>query len=163
MRRILFLFALLTAAMLTACGNDVAQKAAADTMRAERKETAAVVPFVEVRDYVVRQGVRTDSVPTIIRSQEVFDRYFEKAQAAKKATVVQPDFDNRIVIAVILDETSIETALEPERLSATSSALALKCRVTLGKAMSDTMQPFLLLMVDKGNDRPDLLATFEVK
>ncbi|MDY5969807.1 MAG: hypothetical protein SPJ13_07345 [Bacteroidales bacterium] len=155
--------ALAAAAMLGACGNDAARPAPADTTRDEWQMMETSVPYEALMGYAVRNGVRTDSIPTLIRSEEEFDRYFQKTAASKSATVTRPDFGKSVVIAIILDETGIETDLEPKELTATATDLALKSTVTLGKAATGTMQPFLLLMVDRNHDRPRLQTTFEMK
>ena len=158
MRRDRFLLALGLAGALAACHNNT--PAPNNTPREDSSaQQRTEVAFVELQGYALRDSVRTDRVPTIIRSQEQFEGYFKPGKEASAA----PDFGSHAVIAIILDETGIETTLQPETLTATPASLHLRCGVTIGKASTKAVQPFLLLMIGKHSDRSDLQATFDVR
>lgn len=62
------------------------------------------------------------------------------------------DFNQQFVIAVVLPETSVQTAISTKMLIATKQKITLLYQVDKGAKMSYTIRPIMLLVVDKKYD-----------
>lgn len=62
------------------------------------------------------------------------------------------DFNRQFVIAVVLPETSVQTAISAKMLIATKQKITLLYQVDKGARLGYTMRPIMLLVVDKKYD-----------
>ncbi len=133
MKRILFLF--VAAMMLLSC-----------------RETSGPVPFQEVERYFFRNDA---AIPEDARidSQEAFDRLFAPAAVMGRGGTPTPvDFSRETVIAVVCPVTDRATELRPESLVREGGELVFTCTETVGEPQGWSMQPVLLVKVDRSFD-----------
>lgn len=79
-----------------------------------------------------------------------FGKYFGMAAfMGKDGQPTEIDFKKQFVIAKVLPETDTLTHITPLSLTEEGKTLRLKCKITRGKKQSYTMQPFVLLIVDR--------------
>lgn len=124
---------------LTACG------------RQTESVTAPVVnevAFSEAFHYFVK--AEADSVPSKVLTAEEFDRYFGATAtmgADGKPTPI--DFDKEFVIAVTMGPTDTSVDFEVNSLTLDDKTLTLDVSHTRGQPLPYTVQPLLLLTVDR--------------
>lgn len=112
--------------------------------------TSADVPFTVAERYFVRNDVKR--LPNgKITKQKDFDAAFGMATVMGEGGRPTPiDFDRQYVIAVTLPETDRSTELQPVSLKADGDGgLVFTYRVNQGEPTTYTMQPSLLVVVDK--------------
>lgn len=112
----------------------------------------ASVPYQVARNYFKRNDVADDSIPSKITSQEELLKYF--GMAAVMGTNGQPtpiDFDNQFVIPVVRPVTDIVTELYPQSLIQEKSGLTFTYREDLGEKTTFSMQPILLIIVNRSD------------
>lgn len=86
-------------------------------------------------------------------AQEQFDQLFGTAAFMGKGGETTPiDFNWQFVIAVVLPETSVQTAISAKMLIATKQKITLLYQVDKGARLGYTMRPIMLLVVDKKYD-----------
>jgi hypothetical protein len=110
---------------------------------------SSVIPFEEVKNYFFRNGA---NIPdnSIVDSSERFQELF--GAAAFMGNHGQPttiDFDKEFVIAVVNPVTNCFTELVPESLYKEGNVLIFTYDETVGEEQSWSMQPVLLVKVDK--------------
>ena len=113
---------------------------------------AAEIPYVEMKNYFFRNDAL---IPEDIRidSQEKFDSMFGAAAFMGMGGVPTPvDFSREIVLAVVGQVTDVATELEPVSLVKKGGNLVLTCKETTGDKQSWSMQPLLLIKVDRSYD-----------
>jgi hypothetical protein len=147
MRRVFFGI-IMMAALAFSCNSKNGRQQDATTNLPSEED----VPYTIAQRYFVKNNFQKNQLTNpIIDSQLKFDEIFGMA------TVMGPDgkptainFDEQIAIAVILDETDNETAIQPEKLVAVNNKyLKLDYKVMKGPIMTMTIRPFLLLLIDK--------------
>ena len=114
--------------------------------------SAESVSYDVVKNYFFRNDAEIPASPEIT-TREQFDSLFGAAAFMGKGG--QPtaiDFDRQFVIAVVLPETDIETALEPVSLTRSGSTLTFTYAKTEGEKVSYTMRPILLIAADKADE-----------
>ena len=110
------------------------------------------VPYDTVRNYFFRNDATVPASPKI-SSQEQFDSLFGAAAfMGKDGQPTSIDFGRQFVIAVVLPETDIETALEPLSLTRSGGELTFTYGKKEGGKVSYTMRPVLLVAVDKAHE-----------
>ncbi|MFQ9995772.1 MAG: hypothetical protein ACLRV7_01665 [Hoylesella buccalis] len=86
-------------------------------------------------------------------AQNQFDQLFGTATFMGKGGEATPiDFNQQFVIAVVLPETSVQTAISAKMLIATKQKITLLYQVDKGARLGYTMRPIMLLVVDKKYD-----------
>ncbi len=86
-------------------------------------------------------------------AQEQFDQLLGTAAFMGKGGETTPiDFNPQFVIAVVLPETSVQTAISAKMLIATKQKITLLYQVDKGARLGYTMRPIMLLVVDKRYD-----------
>lgn len=112
------------------------------------------VDYIVADHYFVKNDVAT--LPNgIITSEEQFRSYFGEATVMGpygRPTVI--NFKNQFAIAVCVPETDRDTSIDPVRLKRTATNLVLTYRVKQGEKRSYTIQPLMLLVVDKKYEAP---------
>lgn len=113
------------------------------------------IPYKTVDNYFVRNDVE-GMPPITIKASDEFERYF--GMAATMGPDGRPkdvDFSKYYVICVALPPTDLETDLSVESLSeAHGGKLILRYEIRRGERRSYSIQPLLLLMVDKKYEMP---------
>ena len=112
----------------------------------------ARVPYQIARNYFKRNDNQEDVLPLKISSQEELLRFFGYAAfMGRDGQPTEVDFDNQFVIPVIHPVTDIVTELEPVSLIQEKSALTFTYRENLGEKASFSMQPILLVIVNRSD------------
>ncbi|MBQ9819821.1 MAG: pyridoxamine 5'-phosphate oxidase family protein [Bacteroidales bacterium] len=116
------------------------------------RETSGPVPFQEVERYFFRNDA---AIPEDARidSQEAFDRLFAPAAVMGRGGTPTPvDFSRETVIAVVCPVTDRATELRPESLVREGGELVFTCTETVGEPQGWSMQPVLLVKVNRSFD-----------
>lgn len=111
------------------------------------------VSYTVAKNYFVNNSL--DSLPPVkITDEAVFNKCFGMATAmGKDGQPTAIDFSRQYVIAVTLPVTDTMTVLKPKRLvKASDGRLTFTYVVKRGKKMSYSIQPLLLVIVDKKYD-----------
>ena len=112
------------------------------------KQTAGI-PFKEVKNYFFRNDADIPESP-VIDSSEQFEELFGAAAFMGKDGQPTPiDFNKEFVIAVVNPVTDCLTELAAESLQKVDGELVFTYRETVGEQQSWTMQPILLVKVDR--------------
>lgn len=112
-------------------------------------QQSSVIPFEEVKNYFFRNGASIPDKP-IVDSPELFGELFGTAAfMGKDAQPAAIDFDKEFVIAVVNPVTDCFIELVPESLHKEDNELIFTYDETVGEKQSWTMQPVLLVKVDK--------------
>lgn len=137
------LVALFSALTLTSCKT------------AENVATSQDVPYVVADHYFLRNDV-TALPQGIITSEAQFQSLFGMApvMGGKDAMPTAIDFKKQFVIAVCVPETDRETDIKPLSLHSTKQNLVFTYEVVTGEKRSYTIQPVLLIIVDKKYEAP---------
>lgn len=109
----------------------------------------STIPFEEVKNYFFRNDAAIPENP-LIDSSEQFERLFGTAAFMGKNGHPTPvDFDREFVIAVVNPVTDCSTELVPESLRKEDGELVFTYQETIGEQQSWTMQPVLLVKVNR--------------
>ena len=107
------------------------------------------VPFTELDRYYFKNGQEIPGNPKI-DSAEAFSELFGVAAVMGEDGQPTPvDWGKEIVIAVVNPVTDQATELTPESLSLKNGELVFTYKETVGESQSWTMQPILLIKVDR--------------
>ena len=107
------------------------------------------VPFTELDRYYFKNGRDIPGNPKI-DSAEAFSELFGVAAIMGEAGQPTPiDWSKEFVIAVVNPVTDQATELTPESLSLENGELVFTYKETVGESQSWTMQPILLVKVDR--------------
>lgn len=110
------------------------------------------IPYISAKNYFFINDQPAPADPRIT-SQEQFDQLFGTAAFMGKGGETTPiDFNRQFVIAVVLPETSVQTAISAKMLIATKQKITLLYQVDKGARLGYTMRPIMLLVVDKKYD-----------
>ena len=110
------------------------------------------VPFTIADHYFVRNDVKT--LPQgIITTQEEFQRNFGEA-TVMGGLPTKIDFSKEFVIATCVPETDYNTEISPVALKMKGKNLLFTYRVNKGKKIGYSIQPMLLIVVDKEFEAP---------
>lgn len=112
-------------------------------------QQASDIPFEEVSNYFFRNDAEIPENP-VIDTAERFEALF--GAAAFMGNGGQPtavDFGTEFVIAVVNPVTDCSTELSPESLRIVDGELVFSYNETIGEQQSWTMQPILLVKVDR--------------
>ncbi len=110
---------------------------------------AEEVPFVELHHYFFNQGREIPADPRIDSAVEFAELF---GMAAVMGTDGQPtpvDFEKEFVIAVVYPVTDNLTELAPESLRIVDGKLVFAYDETVGEKQTWSMQPVLLVKVDR--------------
>ena len=110
---------------------------------------ATSIPYEEVKNYFFRNDASIPENPKI-DSAEQFGALFGAAAFMGKGGKPTPvDFDKEFVIAVVNPVTDCLTELAPESLTREGGELVFTYRETVGEKQTWSMQPVLLVKVDR--------------
>ncbi len=115
-------------------------------------KTMEEVPFEEMKNYFFRNDAK---IPEDVRidSKEMFESLFGTAAFMGKGGEPTPvDFSSEIVLAVVNPVTDVATELKPVSLVKEGKCLVLSCKKITGDKQSWSMQPVLLVKVDRSYD-----------
>lgn len=118
--------------------------------------TNAVIPFFEAKNYFVKNTYKNEEVATLkITSQEEFDKVFGPAAVmGENGKPTQIDFSKQYALAVIAPVTDKKTNVVANSLTYRDTEIVLDYKITEGESQSFTIQPFLLILVDKEHSGP---------
>ena len=140
-----FLLILAFAALLSACGNRNKGGKIADN-------TSSIVPYELAHNYFKRNDNVEDVLPMKITSEEELMRFFgDAAYMGRNGEPTKIDFDKSFVIPVVHPVTDIVTELDPVSLLQEKSALTFTYRENLGEKTTFSMQPILLVIVNRSD------------
>lgn len=113
------------------------------------------VPYIVADHYFLRNDV-TALPQGIIQSEEQFQSLFGMApvMGGKDALPTEIDFKKQFVIAVCVPETDRATDIKPLSLHSTKQNLVFTYKVVTGEKRSYTIQPVLLIIVDRKYEAP---------
>jgi len=118
--------------------------------------TTNTVPFSEAHNYFFRNDAKIPESPKIT-TEEQFDSLFGMAATmGPNGTPTAIDFTKQFVIAVVLPETDIETELTPVSLAKANDQLTFTYKCKKGEKTSYTMQPLLMIVVDKKHETANI-------
>ncbi len=111
------------------------------------------VPYTVADHYFLRNDV-TGEVPSKLSNRADFEKYFGMAAVMGVNGLPSPiDFDNQYVIAVALPQTNRNTEISPVSLTrGKDHKVVFKYKVELGDAMSYSINPILIIIVNKEFD-----------
>ena len=128
-----------------------------DTMAITSVEaTNAIVPFFEAKNYFVKNTYKNKEVATLkVTTQDEFGKVFGPAALmGENGKPTQIDFSKQYALAVIAPVTDKQTSVEANSLTYRDTEIVLDYKITVGKPQSFTIQPFLLIVVDKEHSGP---------
>lgn len=113
--------------------------------------TIAVIPFFEAKNYFVKNTYKNKEVATLkVTTQEEFDKVFGPAAVmGENGKPTQIDFSKQFALAVIAPITDKQTSVTANSLTYRDTEIVLDYKITEGERQSFTIQPFLLIVVDK--------------
>ena len=124
-------------------------------------KTAEEIPFVEMTNYFFRNDAKIPE-DARIDSKEMFESMFGTAAFMGKGGEPTPvDFSREIVLAVVNPVTDVATELTPVSLVKEGKCLVLTCKKITGDKQSWSMQPVLLVKVDRSYDPGAAKVTIE--
>ena len=110
------------------------------------------ISLVEMTNYFFRNDARIPE-DARIDSEEMFESMFGTAAfMGKGGEPTQVDFSSEIVLAVVNPVTDVATELKPVSLVKEGKCLVLTCKKITGDKQSWSMQPVLLVKVDRSYD-----------
>ena len=107
------------------------------------------IPFEEVRNYFFRNDAEIPENPVIDTAGQFETLFGAAAFMGKDGQVTPVDFDKEFVIAVVNPVTDFSTELAPESLRKVDGELVFSYHEMIGEQQSWTMQPVLLVKVDR--------------
>ena len=115
------------------------------------KATNAVIPFFEAKNYFVKNTYKNKKVATLkVTTQEEFDKVFGPAAVmGENGKPTQIDFSKQYALAVIAPITDKQTSVTANSLTYRDTEIVLDYKITEGERQSFTIQPFLLIVVDR--------------
>ena len=124
----------------------------------------ARVPYQVAQHYFKRNDVADDSIPSKITSQEELLKNFGMAAVmGRNGQPTEIDFEKQFVIAVVHPVTDIVTELSPVSMIQEKSALTFTYYEGLGEKTSFSMQPILLVIVNRSDLYDDSLPVHIVR
>ena len=112
-------------------------------------QSASNVEYSEAQNYFFRNDAKIPSSLKITSKQQ-FDSYFGMAAVmGKNGQPTEIDFNRQFVIAKVLPVTDVETELKLRTLTEEDNRLVADFQVIRGQKQSWSMQPFLILIVDR--------------
>lgn len=110
---------------------------------------ASDIPFEEVKNYFFRNNAEIPEIPLIDSSEQFESLFGAAAFMGKGGQPTSIDFNKEFVIAVVNPVTDCSTELVPESLRKEDGELVFTYLETIGEQQSWTMQPVLLVKVDR--------------
>ena len=109
----------------------------------------STIPFEEVKNYFFRNDADIPESPVIDSSEQFGELFGAAAFMGNGGQPTSIDFDKEFVIAVVNPVTDCSTELVPESLRKEDGELVFTYQETIGEQQSWTMQPVLLVKVDR--------------
>ena len=109
----------------------------------------SAIPFEEVKNYFFRNNAVIPGSPLIDSSEQFQELFGAAAFMGKDGLPTSIDFDQEFVIAVVNPATDRMTELTPESLREENGELVFTYLETIGEQQTWTMQPVLLVKVDR--------------
>ena len=107
------------------------------------------LPFVLAKNYFVHNNVKFLDNPKI-ETQEKFNETFGMASTmGEDGKPTSIDFTKQMVLALVLNETEIETNVSPLQLIKKGKDLTLNYKLVLGQKQSYTSRPFFAVIIEK--------------
>ncbi len=137
-KSLLFIAVIAIAALLASCASSRTQ--------ADR------VPYKIADRYFFRNDATIPADPRITTRQQFDSLFGAAAVMGKNGQPTEIDFSRQFVIAVVKPQTNVDTALEPIALKTNGSVMTLDYKTVTGEKMSYSIQPCMLLVVDRRYD-----------
>ena len=112
-------------------------------------QQSSAIPFEEVKNYFFRNDAAIPDDPVIDSSEQFGELFGAAAFMGKDGQPTTIDFDREFVIAVVNPTTDCYTELVPESLNKVQGELVFTYNETIGDNQSWTIQPILLVKVDR--------------
>ena len=110
---------------------------------------ATSIPYEEVKNYFFRNDASIPENPKIDSAEQFGALFGAAAFMGKRREPTPVDFDKEFVIAVVNPITDCLTELAPESLTREGGELVFAYRETVGEKQTWSMQPVLLVKVDR--------------
>ncbi len=139
---------------MASCGNNVSKSTNGNSTEVSNVVISDTVPYIVANHYFLKNDLK-ELPPEKITSQEEFDKFF--GMAAVMGNGGQPteiDFSKQFVIDIASTSTDYDTKLIPLTLKEENDSLIFKYRFTEGEKRTYSIQPLLLLVVDRRYDKP---------
>lgn len=107
------------------------------------------VPYEQMTNYFFRNDATIPSSPLIASSEQFESLFGAAAFMGKNGQPTPVDFEREFVIAVVCPVTDQSTELTPESLQKKDGELVFTYKKTTGDKQSWSMQPVLLIKVDR--------------
>ena len=120
-----------------------------------KKSTAPVpkVPYTVAQNYFFINDEPLPTNPKITTLKEFGRMFGMAAHMGEDGTPTQVNFKHQFVIAIVSPITNRNTELTPLDLSANGDTLTFIYHERVGEEMTSSMQPMLLIVVDKKYER----------
>lgn len=113
------------------------------------------VPFTEAKHYFLRNDVKKLPQGKITSEEQLLSLFgMAPVMGGKDALPTEIDFDKQFAITATVPETDVDTEIVPLSLRQENGNLMLAYQVKRGEKRSYTIQPMLLIVVDKKYDAP---------
>ena len=137
--------------LFTACQSNMKKKKA----DISQSDTSAIskelkeIPFILAKNYFVRNTAKSLENPAI-ETQEKFNEIFGMATTmGEDGKPTSIDFTKQMVLALVLNETEIETSVSPLQLTKKSKVLTLNYKLVSGQKQSYRSRPFFAVIIEK--------------
>lgn len=114
-----------------------------------KRKTNREVPYTVAQRYFVKNDVAQLPNGAITTEQEFYSLFGQATAMGTDGRPTQINFQRQFVIAVTVPPTDTDTDIEPVALHQYANSLVLTYSVSRGEQRSYTIQPLLLLVVDK--------------
>ena len=144
----------LVSLILISCQNNFKNNNAEDkkivTVEKQSENEMTDIPFIVAKNYFVKNKAKSLDNPKI-ETAEKFNEIFGKATTmAEDGMPTEIDFNKQYVIAVMMPETNIMTAVVPISLQKNKEGnITLTYKLEKGQKQSYTLRPALQIIVDK--------------
>lgn len=138
MKSLLFMAIIAMIALLSSC--------------ASSKKQVETLPYKIADRYFFRNDAQ---IPSDVRitTQQQFDSLFGAAAVmGENGLPTEIDFFRQFVIAVVKPQTYFDTTLQPQTLKVNRNTLTLGYKTIVGEKMSYSIQPCMIIVVDKRYD-----------
>lgn len=153
-KSIITIAAIIVAAAITSCNNKLSKSESADSTEISQTIVSDTVPYIVADHYFLKNDLK-ELPPEKISSQEEFDKYFGMAAVMGKGG--QPtdiDFSKQFVIDIAMAATDYDSSLVPLSLKEQNDSLIFRYKFREGEKRSYSIQPLLMLVVDRKYDKP---------
>lgn len=145
-------YLILICMIVSSCGHSISTKTAENSpaeATGNNASPAVDIPYTVARHYFVNNGFKREAHPNAkITTQKEFDEVFGMATVmGTKPTPV--DFSTQYVLSVIGEPTDKRVEITPFSLKQQQGTIVFNYNITTGEQRSVTIQPVLIIIVNK--------------